>query len=103
MSNVRSIEEKLQKLRPEFAGHSNTGNGGPPYNGDMDARVAKLEHAVVEIKDRLIKIEVRLDATATKGDLHREMSAQTWRLVTFVSSLGAALVAATYFIARNVH
>lgn len=100
MSNVRDISERLRSLSPVTLGY---GNGGPPYNGDMEARVAKLESTAAEIRDRLTKIEVQLDATATKEDLHREMSAQTWRLVTFVSSLGAALVAATYFIARSVH
>lgn len=34
-------------------------------------------------------------------DLHREINAQTWRLVTFVCSFGTALVAGTYFIATH--
>jgi hypothetical protein len=103
MSNVSNIEDRLRRIRPDLHGGSGAGRGGPPYNGDMEARVEKLEAAIPDIRDRLIKIEARLDMTATREDLHREMTAQTWRLVTFVTSIGAALVAATYFIARTVH
>ena len=54
---------------------------------------------------RLSKIEARLDALiptlATKEDLHREINAQTWRLVTFVTIVGSGLAAAVYFIATH--
>ncbi|HZX25756.1 MAG TPA: hypothetical protein VFF16_01705 [Telluria sp.] len=55
----------------------------------------------------MARIEMRLDSIdaqmATKADLHREINAQTWRLVTFVSGFGASLAAATFAIARYVH
>lgn len=35
----------------------------------MEARIEKLEDFVVETRDRLTKIETRLDQTATKADL----------------------------------
>jgi hypothetical protein len=35
----------------------------------MEARIEKLEEFVVEARDRLTKIETRLDQTATKADL----------------------------------
>ncbi|MFL9987231.1 hypothetical protein [Paraburkholderia sediminicola] len=44
-----------------------------------------------------------METLASKEDLHKEMSSQTWRLVTFVCSFGTALVAATYFVAKYVH
>jgi hypothetical protein len=68
----------------------------------MEARISALEAANLETRDRLIKIETRMDSLASKEDLHKELSAQTWRLVTFVCSFGTALVAATYFIAKHV-
>ncbi|MHA6881521.1 hypothetical protein [Ralstonia pseudosolanacearum] len=114
MSNIHSIEEKLRGLRPMGGMEPPAGGGGPPYNGDMETRVEKLETATTEIKDRLTKIEARLDVFdtrlgmfptvfATKEDLHKEINAQTWKLVTFVCSFGTALVAATYFIVKSVH
>lgn len=45
-------------------------NGGePPDDGDMEARISKLEHFVVDARERLTKIETRLDQTATKADV----------------------------------
>ncbi|WP_337883812.1 hypothetical protein [Chromobacterium haemolyticum] len=97
------------------------GGGGPPHNGDMEARVLKLETLTEAIRDRLAGVESRLtviertmatkeDLTGEIGslraDLHKEINAQTWKLVTYVTSLfvtvGTALVAATYFIATHV-
>lgn len=114
MSNVHNIEARLRQLRPGADVDPPTGGGGPPYNGDMDARVEKLETATLEIKDRLTQIEARLGVVdtrlgmfatvfATKEDLHKVINAQTWKLVSFVCGFGTALVAATFFIAKNVH
>ena len=38
-------------------------------DGDMEARIAKLEEFVVDARERLTKMETRLDQTATKADL----------------------------------
>lgn len=98
------------------SGGSVAGGGDPPYDGRMEERVKNLEkfadEARVELRaidTRLTKIETRIDALATKDDMkavlvefHKEMGAQTWRLVTFVCGFGTALVAATYFIAAQV-
>lgn len=77
----------------------NTGGGGD--DGRMDARIVALEAANLETRDRLARIETRLTSVATREDLHKEINAQTWRLVTFVCSFGTALVAATYFVATQ--
>lgn len=50
-----------------------TGNGNPPGGGDLEARVAQLEKAIPEIREKLVRVEMRLDAIessmATKLDL----------------------------------
>ena len=72
----------------------------------MESRVAKIENDIVGIKNDIVEMKVDIaviKATfASKEDLHREISALTRRLVTFVCGFGTALVAATYFIATNV-
>lgn len=78
------------------------GNGGPPHDDTMEARIAALEAANLDNRERLARIETRLESVATREDLHREINAQTWKLVTFVCSFGTALVAATYFLAKHV-
>lgn len=71
-------------------------DGGGPHNGDMEPRVAALEAAVKHLatKEDLARLE---------GSFHKEMTAQTWKLVTFVCGFGTALVAATYFIVKLPH
>lgn len=61
----------------------------------MEARIGRLEDAVKHLatKEDLARLEALI---------HKEISAQTWRLVTFVCSFGTALVAATYFLAKHV-
>lgn len=82
--------------------------GSPPDDRNMEQRIAKLEGFSQDTRDRLARIETRMDAFATKtdigdlrADLHKEITAQTWRLVTFVCGFGTALVAAVYFIAKH--
>lgn len=72
----------------------------------MESPVAKIENDIVEMKNDIFAMKVDIaiiKATfASKEDLHREISALTWRLVTFVCGFGTALVGATYFIATKV-
>jgi hypothetical protein len=108
-----SLLERFQRQETELRGLTVDGGGGGGDDGGMDARIVALEAANLETRDRLARIETRLDPMATKADLfelrgdmgaalHREINAQTWKLVTFVCSFGTALVAATYFIAKHV-
>jgi hypothetical protein len=73
----------------------------------MEARVSKLEDAMTDVRDRLVRIETRMESFevnfATKADLHREINAQTWRFITWMTGICTALVAATYFIAHALH
>ena len=65
----------------------------------MEARIIALEEFAVDARDRLARIETRLDTFATKADLHRELHDMTWRLFGGAS----ALVGIVYWIARNIH
>lgn len=74
-----------------------------PERSELDARVSRVEADIAAMKTDLAVIRSNY---VTKEDLHREISAQTWRLVTFVSafasSFGIALVGATYFIVSHL-
>lgn len=93
------------------------GGREPPDNGDMEARVSKLEALAEKTQERLFAIEraiAVLDSThATKTDLHsidgsiradmhKEFTMQTWRIIGAMLTFGAMLSAAVFFIARNV-
>jgi tetrahydromethanopterin S-methyltransferase subunit B len=68
---------------------------------ELNERVSNLETDVRDVRDRLARVESKLDTFATKADLFDALNAQTWRFVTFVCGFGTALVAATYFFAKH--
>lgn len=77
-------------------------------NDPLDA--GNGEEPPMELTERVTRIEALLPTLATKADLgelrtemHREFNTQTWRFVTFVTTICMALTTAVYFIARNVH
>ena len=79
--------------------------GEPPYDGGMEARVAKLEETMADARERLARIETRVEATATREDLNRTaaelfkaMNAQTWKII----GAAAGLAGAVYFIATHI-
>lgn len=82
---------------PSLSGGKNnneTSGPQPPDNGEMEHRLAALEAAVKALaaKEDLARLET---------SFHKEINAQTWKLVTFVCGFGTALVAITYFIAKH--
>lgn len=69
------------------------GDGGD--DGGMEARVAKLEAIVPTLA-------TKLDLAELRAEIHKEFTAQTWRIIGAMFSCGALLSAAVFFIARNV-
>lgn len=89
-------------------------------NGGMEGRIIKLEEFAQDARERLVRIETRLDAFATKEDLaalridlktdaaslrgdlraelHKELHANTWKII----GSQAALVALVYFVVKYV-
>ena len=109
MAELKHIESKNSMRRSEKVGLATGGGGG--YDDAMEARINKLEELAIETRDRLSRIETRLDNCATKADvkdleatmykefatLYKALDGLTWKLI------GAAglLVSAVYFIAAQ--
>lgn len=82
--------------------------GGPPYDGEMEARIAKLDEFVVEARTelraidvRLGKIEARLEVTATKADIQESANAMIKWIVATAAVLGAAAITVITFVLNN--
>ena len=99
--NLKSVKRQLRA------------DGEPPDNGEMQARIAKLESLAEKTSERLGAIEkdvsiiksnyaTREDLQAAKADLHKAMNDQTWKIITWMTGISTALVAATFFLARFV-
>jgi hypothetical protein len=102
MTEADQLWERIRNMPPPPKVPAVDGKPGSGDDDGMEARISALEAANLETRDRLARIETRLETVATREDLHREINAQTWKLVTFVCSFGTALVAATYFVALHI-
>lgn len=76
---------------------------GDRDDSPMEKRIEALEAANLETRDRLARIETKLDTFATKADLHEVISGQTWKIVMWMTSVGIVLAGATFTIAKLVH
>ena len=104
MTNVVDFSSARSRVAP---------GGSPPYDGGMEVRVANFEALAEKTGERLGVIErdvaviksnyaTREDLQAAKADLHKAMNDQTWKIITWMTGISTALVAATFFLARFV-
>lgn len=101
MADIRALNaiRKTASAR----GSSDPSGGDGSNIDDMEARVAKLEDFAQDTRERLARIEARMDTFATKEDLQRELHTQTWRVIGALLTAGTLLTGIVYYIARNVH
>ena len=85
----------------------------PPEPPHMDQRVAKLEALAEKTGEQLTAINkdlavvrsnhaTREDIATLRGDVHRLINEQTWKISGATVTFGTLLVGAVFFIARNV-
>jgi len=61
----------------------------------MEHRLHTLESAMMDARERLVRIETRLDATATRADLHEAvLSLAKWMAGAGLALLGLAAATA---------
>lgn len=73
MNNIYSFKEvaaEMEQLKHPKDQTKFDGGSGGGYDDRMESRIAKLEEFATDAKERLVKIETRLEETATKADLH---------------------------------
>ena len=99
--NLRAVRDQLQP------------GGETPDNGDMEARIAKLESLAEKTSERLIRIEAKQDDFAKhyatkedlallKADVYKAMNEQTWKIIGAMITFGTLLSGIVFYIARNV-
>ncbi|SFA71044.1 hypothetical protein SAMN04515620_101251 [Collimonas sp. OK607] len=103
MAELKQMTGKRAQPRNEKSRLA-AGDGGG-YVVDMNARIAKLEGFALDTRDRLSRIEERLEACATKSDvkdlestMHKELHGLTWKLI----GIAGVLVSMVYFVATQV-
>jgi hypothetical protein len=69
----------------------------PAEDGHMEGRVTKLESYVIDIRERLPRIETRLDQAATKADLERAVATMIkWLVGTSLGSWALMITIMTF-------
>jgi hypothetical protein len=105
-ANLTSLfsEAKQQKEALDRISRFDGGDGGG-YDSGMEARVTKLESFVIDTRERLVKIEGRLDGIdsrmATKVDLSEGFSAIIKWVVGTAVGLGVAAITVMTFVLNN--
>lgn len=70
-------------------------------NRPMEARIVKLEDFAVDTRERLTRIETKLDSVATKAELH-DMKAELIKwMVGLAVGLGVAAITVMTFVLNN--
>lgn len=79
------------------------GSGGPPYDGGMELtdRVGNLETDMKDVRDRLGRVEVKLDTFSTKADLADAKADLVKWIVGTAIGLGVAGITVMTFVLNN--
>lgn len=75
--------------------------GNPPYDGGMESRVSKLEDFAQDTRDRLTRIETKLETVATKAELHDMKAEMVKWIVGTAIGLGVAGITVMTFVLNN--
>jgi len=108
--NVKLLHEKY---RQQLEDAKKGGGGTPPGGTELEARVAALEKAIPDIRERLARVETKLDNIektmvnksdiealrgAVSADLQKTVSDATWRFVQISVVLAGLAFTAAKFI-----
>lgn len=106
--NLHYISDEIKRMREAEKAKGFDGGGGGGYDEGMETRVAKLEEFVVDARERLTKIETRLEQTATKADIgdirvdmHKGFVDMTKWVVGTAVGMGAAGIVVMTFVLNN--
>jgi len=100
MSNVFELSERIDRLR-KGPPVDPPGGGGDNGGMDLSARVGHLEDDMKDVRDRLARMEPRLDAFATKGDLAETKAEIIKWVVGTAVGLGVAAITVMTFVLNN--
>jgi hypothetical protein len=92
----------IYPIKPEFGARKPLASGGePPHDGGMEARAAKLEEHVGNLRVDVARIDVKLDGVL--ANMATKVWILTGALVTVLAILGAVWWMAQQYLAPILH
>lgn len=95
--NVRYIEERY---RDQVEALRKGGGGEPPGGDKLEKRIEKLESALSDIREKLIKIETKVDSIEKHGATKADISGIESTLIKWFVATAFAMTAITFGIVR---
>lgn len=68
------------------------GGGEPPHDGVMEARVAKLEEHVGQLREDMATVKERLNHMPTNADLLKVVSSAQWKIISAIAILAVGAI-----------
>lgn len=93
MSNVHRISDRMGAVESR---------GGPPHDGDMEPRVAKLEETMSDVRERLARIETKADSIAEHGATKAQIEGLRADLIKWFVGTAAVMSGLAFAIARFI-
>lgn len=78
---------ELQRENDSLRRSSHTGGGNPPGGSDMEKRIEALEKAIPDIRERLVRVETKLDSLAQHAASTADLISATSRTDAAIASL----------------
>lgn len=108
MADIRQLHEAREKAKSMPV----DGGGGPPHNGDMEARLAKLEALIPTLatKEEVVKLrgetregfaDVRAAIETVRTDMHKGTAEIIKWMVGLTFGLGATAIVVMTFVLNN--
>ncbi|MBP0948913.1 hypothetical protein JTA33_00425 [Pseudomonas sp. 20GA0080] len=105
--SVRYLRDEYKAL--DAVATAKKSGGDPPGGDGLEKRVEKLESTMADIQVRLIRVESKLDSTATKADLselatvfHKSMNEQTWKFLAAATGMAGLFSVIAFGLARSL-
>lgn len=96
MSNVdlAFLQREVKRLhgRGDNGGDGNHTGGNPPGGDELEKRVEALEKALPDIRERLVRIETRLESVERHGATKADLESLKADLSTRIETMGRMMI-----------
>lgn len=95
---LNALKEQHDKLKAE----EGKGGGGPPGGGELEKRIEKLESAIPDIREKLAKVEAKVDSIEKHGASKADVASLESTLIKWFVATAFAMTALASGVAFGI-